>query len=178
MPNIRILATAVLKIFCSQGCSYTKCPKKGNNSTENLRNRFKSWSVHLHLGLLLYAKYQDSSFSSSPDILFTRFFIHSRKRGITPEPQGWWRKKKIRVRLFFMYMPHIKFQDSSISGSWVSQLPSITDRQTDGQTDGQAQTNMPPQLLRSWGHKNKRAVRPWIAHLSKQVKKQIFEQTW
>ena len=31
MPNIRILAKAVLKIFCSQGCSYTKClcPKKG-----------------------------------------------------------------------------------------------------------------------------------------------------
>ena len=44
MPNIRILAKAVLKIFCSQGCSYAKClcPKKGNNSTENLRNRFKS----------------------------------------------------------------------------------------------------------------------------------------
>ena len=44
IPNIRILANAVLKIFCSQCCSYTKClcPKKGNNSTENLRNRFKS----------------------------------------------------------------------------------------------------------------------------------------
>ena len=37
MPNIRILAKAVLKIFCSQGCSYTKClyPKQGNNSIEN-----------------------------------------------------------------------------------------------------------------------------------------------
>ena len=59
-----------------------------------------------------------------------------------------------------MYMPHIKFQDSSISGSRVSQLPSITNRQmdgqTDGRTDGQAQTNMPPQLLRSWGHKTTR----------------------
>ena len=44
MPNIRILAKAVLKIFCSQGCFYTKClcPKKETNSTENLRNRFKS----------------------------------------------------------------------------------------------------------------------------------------
>ena len=31
MPNIRILAKAVLKIFCSQGCSYTiyVCPKRG-----------------------------------------------------------------------------------------------------------------------------------------------------
>ena len=44
MPNFRILAKAVLKLFCSQGCSYTKClcPKKENNSTENLRNKFKS----------------------------------------------------------------------------------------------------------------------------------------
>ena len=44
MPNIRILAKAVLKIFCSEGCFYTKClcPKKETNSTENLRNRFKS----------------------------------------------------------------------------------------------------------------------------------------
>ena len=43
-PNIRILAKAVFKILCLQGYSYTKClcPKKGNNSTENLRNRFKS----------------------------------------------------------------------------------------------------------------------------------------
>ena len=43
-PKIKILAKAVLKIFCSQGCSYTKylCPKKGNNSTNYLRNRFKS----------------------------------------------------------------------------------------------------------------------------------------
>ena len=43
MPNIRILAKAVLQIFCSQGCSYTKClcPENGSNSTENLRNGFK-----------------------------------------------------------------------------------------------------------------------------------------
>ena len=43
MPNIRILALAVLQIFCSQGSSYTKCLclKKGNNSTENLWNRIK-----------------------------------------------------------------------------------------------------------------------------------------
>ena len=44
-------------------------------------------------------------------------------------------------------MPRIKFQDSSIRGSQVSQLPSITDRQTEGQT----QTNMPPQLLHKVG---------------------------
>ena len=36
-------------------------------------------------------------------------FIYCRKRGITPERQDR-RRKKIRVCLFFMYMPYIKFQ--------------------------------------------------------------------
>ena len=101
MPNIRILTKVVLQIFRSQGCSYTKClcPENGSNSTENLRNvrrtgvtqpkiygiGSKLKSVHPHLGLSLYAKYQDPSQSGSSDIFFTRFFIQSRKRGITPE---------------------------------------------------------------------------------------------
>ena len=141
MPNIRILAKAVLRIFCSQNKLYiinsstpwslTICqilrslPKwffryfvhkfvpikmpmsvKGKNSTENLQNRFQklissstSWSV-------IICQYQDPSLSGSLEILFTRLLIHRRKRGITPERQDRWRKK-IRVRLFFMYMPHI-----------------------------------------------------------------------
>ena len=43
-PNIRNIAKAVLQLFCSQGCSYTKYLylKKGSNSTKQLRNRFKS----------------------------------------------------------------------------------------------------------------------------------------
>ena len=37
MPNISILAKKVLQIFCSQGCSYTKCLclKKGNKPKVN-----------------------------------------------------------------------------------------------------------------------------------------------
>ena len=44
MTNIRNLAKAVLQIFCSEGCSNTKClcPEKASNSTKNLQNRFKS----------------------------------------------------------------------------------------------------------------------------------------
>ena len=78
IPNIRILAKAVLQLFCSQGCSYTKCLclKKGSSSTKNLRNRFKSQTVHLHLGLSIYIKYQDPSQSGFSDILFTRLFLH------------------------------------------------------------------------------------------------------
>ena len=38
MQNIRILAKAVLQIFCSQGCSYTKClcPENRSNSTPKI----------------------------------------------------------------------------------------------------------------------------------------------
>ena len=50
--------------------------EKDNNATENLRNRFKSKSVHLHFGLYLYAKYQGPCQSSSSDILFTRLFLY------------------------------------------------------------------------------------------------------
>ena len=37
-------------------------------------------------------------------------------------------------------------------------MQNVTDGRTDGQTDrctdAEAQTNMPPQLLQSWGHKH------------------------
>ena len=44
IPNIRILVKAVLQIFCSQSCSYTKCLclQKGSNSTKQLQKKFKS----------------------------------------------------------------------------------------------------------------------------------------
>ena len=89
MPNIRILAKGVLQIFVHKvvpiqnGCVW----KKGSNYTENLRNRFKIQSVHLHLSMYLYAKYQDPCQIGSLDILFTRLFLYKmpyvRKRGIT-----------------------------------------------------------------------------------------------
>ena len=68
-------------------------------------------------------------------------------------------KKKICIRLFFVLMLHIKFQVLRSSGSLVL-LPTkdVIKRQTDGQT----QTNMLPQLLRSWEHKN---CRHWLTEL-------------
>ena len=50
-----------------------------------------------------------------------------------------------------MYMPHIKFLHKRFSSFSAAKK---CYGQTDGQTDGQAQTSMPPQLLRSWWHKN------------------------
>ena len=100
VPNIMILAQAVLQIFCSQ---------------------------------------------SSIDLL-----CKNEKRGITLQWQIQQEKKKIRVRLFFMLIPYIKFQDPVSNRSWpyakcFGQMHTGSDRR--------AQTNMPHQLRRSWGHK-------------------------
>ena len=59
-------------------------------------------------------------------------------------------KKKIRVCLFFMLNPHIKFQDPVFNRFWP--YASVTDARTYEHVHGQSQTYMPPQLLRSWGH--------------------------
>ena len=88
--------------------------------------------------------------------------MHSRKRGITPERQDCWRKKNTGPLIFHVHATYIisRFQHKRfLSFSAANELR--TDRRTDGRTDGltdrrtdgQAQTNMPPQLLRSWGHK-------------------------
>ena len=57
-------------------------------------------------------------------------------------------KKQIWFFLVFIFIPHTKFQDPLSIGS----KPSAN--VTHIRTDGQAQTNMSPQLLRSWRHKN------------------------
>ena len=59
-------------------------------------------------------------------------------------------KKKIRFFLFFILIPHIKFQDPI---SKCFRPYAKCDPWTHACTHGQAQTNMLPQLLRSWGHK-------------------------
>ena len=61
------------------------------------------------------------------------------------------KKKKIRVRLFFMLIPHIKFQDPIFNRSWP--YASVTDRPSHRRTDPNQYA--PSQLLRSWGHKQK-----------------------
>ena len=88
MPNIRILVLAVFPDILFTRLFLYKMPMseiKENNSTENLRNRFKSKSVHLHFSLYLYAKYQDPSQSGSSDILFIRFFLYKMPMSVKGE---------------------------------------------------------------------------------------------
>ena len=74
MPDIVILAQAVLQMFCWQGCFTIQNAEseKEDNSATYLRIFTKTSSGHLHFGYNLYAKNHDHSSSSSPGILLTR----------------------------------------------------------------------------------------------------------
>ena len=65
-------------------------------------------------------------------------------------------RKKICVSYFFMRNPYMKFQNSSIHGFKVMLCIKKRDERTDGRThrrtDEQPRSNMPLQLLWSWGH--------------------------
>ena len=71
------------------------------------------------------------------------WFFH---RGITPEREITWTRKKMCVSYFSMRNPYIKLQNTSMHVSWW------TDRQMHARMDAQPETNNPRQLLRSWGH--------------------------
>ena len=94
--------------------------KKGHNLVNISRNSLKSLSDHINIDPKPYAKYENHSSSGSQVIVLTRFLWQSRKRGITLPYKGR-PKKKIRVRLFFVLMLHIKFQVPSSSHSLVLQ---------------------------------------------------------
>ena len=64
----------------------------------------------------VYAKYQYPGLSSSSDILFTRLFIYKMAESKGHDSETTSPVEKKRVHLFFMFVPHIKFQVPIISG--------------------------------------------------------------
>ena len=72
--------------------------------------------------------------------------------------------KKIRVSYFFMKNPYMKFQNPSMHCSEVMLCTKKCNGRTHGRTDGRTdarthkcpRSNMPLQLLRSWGHNDRR----------------------
>ena len=66
MPNIRILAKAVLQIFCSQGCSYIVAKEANSRTTRLSEEKKKMGPLIFHL----HATYKISR------ILFTRLFLY------------------------------------------------------------------------------------------------------
>ena len=60
-------------------------------------------------------------------------------------------KKNNTGPLIFLYLFHIS-NFKILSLTVLDKMQSVTHVRTHGWTDGQDQTNMPPQLLRNWGH--------------------------
>ena len=115
MPNIRILAKAVLKIFCSQGCSYTKClclkreitPPKIYGIGSKVNQFINTLVCNYMPNIKILAKQ------------FVRYFVHKvvpiqntyvRKRGITP-PKIYGLGSKVNQFIYILvcnYMPNIR----------------------------------------------------------------------
>ena len=75
MPDIMILAQAVLQIFCSQGCfTIQNVSLKREIIQSNIYRILPNVNQVIYT-LDLYAKYHDPSSRGSPDILFTRSFM-------------------------------------------------------------------------------------------------------
>ena len=124
MPNFMILSQAVLQIFCWQGLLWVKCVSRKWGIIQSNIHR-----ILRNVNQVIYTMYLNCMIDTNE------------------KSDG---KEKIQILLFFILIPHIKFQDPISNRSWPH---AKCDPRTDGRTDGQAQTNMPPQLLRSWGHK-------------------------
>ena len=90
-------------------------------------------------------KFQAPSSNTFWDILLPRFHSDFCQSGITPESQITRTRKKIWVSYFSMRNPYMKFQNPSMD---------VFDERIHRLTHGQPETNMLPQLLRSWWHKN------------------------
>ena len=69
-------------------------------------------------------------------------------------------EKTIRVSYFFMRNPYKKFQNNSIHV-----LCHASKSVTNGQTDERRRSNMPLQLLRSWGHNENSCHTEWVYRL-------------
>ena len=91
---------------------------------------------------------------------FSRYLAHKIfkfcfQREITQERGITRTRKKIWVNYFFMRNTHMKFQTPNMLHSKVNRR---THTHTHTQTDRQAESNMPFQLFKSWGHKHARVI--------------------
>ena len=117
----------------------------------------------------LFLKFQVSSFNSFWDISLTGFHLYfskSHNSGKVHIPV----EKKIGVSYSFMRNPCKKFQNSSMHGSTVM----LCIKKRDERTGERPRSNMPLQLLWSWGH-NKHDTRnnPWTIKEMLQQKNHI-----
>ena len=154
--SFKALALTVFEIFCWQGKNAL------NNKGPPLKKYFSKFYSKVNQVIYSSLPVYSSSFKALASIVFEIFCWqdcihifskdHNSGKGHNPV------KKKICVSYFFMRNPYKKFQNSSMYGSKVilciKKRDKRTNRQTDERTDECPRSNMPLQLLRSWGHKN------------------------
>ena len=128
MENIRILAKAVLQVFCSQGCSYTKCLYLKRRVTQR-----KIYEIGSKVNQFLYTLV--CNYMQNIRILakrFFRFFVHKavpiqnayvRKRGIT-QRKIYGIGSKVNQFIYILvcnYMPNIKILALAVLQIFCSQ---------------------------------------------------------
>ena len=86
-----------------------------------------------------------------------KIFFKNFQRAITPKREI--TRKRKNTGVIFMRNPHMKFQDSSLNGLKVTVG---TESVTNAPTNGRSKSNMPYQLVQSWGHK--KAVQTQVSH--------------
>ena len=129
---------------------------KGHNSRSIFKISSKVNQV-VYSSLPVYSSSFKALASIVSEIFCWQDFIHIFSKGHNSEKGHNPVRKKIRVSYFFMRNQYRKFQYSSIHGSEVivciKKRDERTDGRTDRRTDEQPRSNMPLQLLWSWGHK-------------------------
>ena len=143
--------------LCIKKCAMQKCPKLQRAITHEVF--FRSYSK---VNQIIYSSIPIYSpgFKALALIAFEIFcwqdFIHIFSKGHNSgkgyNPDG----RKNTCQYFFMKNPYMKFQNPSMHGSEVTLCTKKRNERTDGHTDARTykrpRSNMPLQLLRSWGH--------------------------
>ena len=135
-PSFKSLAQILFKISCWQ--DFILIFSKGHNSRREItRTRKKKYGSAIYPWGIHIWNFKTLACTVHKIWLCIQIFSkgHNSRKGDNLD------KKKMCCKYFSMRNPYMKFENSSMHGSW-----------TDGHMDARPETNMPCQLLWSWGH--------------------------
>ena len=127
-------------MFTRFHCIIVRNTDKGNNSVMDNENFTQKWWGHLHFRHNLWYKFNSESDGQENNTGLLNFHTH----------------------------PTYQISRLFSNSTWPN--ASVTHRRKDGLTDGQAQSNMPPQLIRRWGHK----IAVWSSSVHRQFYKSLM----
>ena len=142
MPDIMILAQVVLQVFCSQGCFTTQNAKVGN-----VNQVIYTLDIICERNIMILAQTVLELFCSHGSIGLQWQSRKTIEKGaqLCNEVR---RKRKKYGSSYFSYLFHIS-NFKLLSLTVLDRTQSVTHARTD-----RPKPICPPQILRSWGHKN------------------------